>query len=172
MSSFSVIIPCYHDEASLATLLGQLRSLPGTSSQGVQGVQGILEIIVVDGADDQKCREVCGQYDARWVPCEPCRGRQLLAGTALARGEALWFLHADARLPPRSDIGDGARSGAECGRRLLSLSFRCAARLACIAAGTGHRPSLPRRRSVWRSGAVHDQAGLCGGRWPFPLALV
>jgi rSAM/selenodomain-associated transferase 2 len=100
MSSFSLIIPCYHDEASLASLLGQLRSLPGTSSHGVQGVQVILEIIVVDGADDQKCREVCGQYDARWVPSEPCRGRQLLAGAALARGEALWFLHADARLPP------------------------------------------------------------------------
>ncbi len=95
MSSFSVIIPCYHDEARLAALLVQLRNLPDTSSQEVQGV---LEIIVVDGADDQNCREVCHQYDARWVPGEPCRGRQLLAGAALARGDALWFLHADARL--------------------------------------------------------------------------
>jgi rSAM/selenodomain-associated transferase 2 len=94
MFSFSVIIPCYLDEARLATLLGQLRKLPQTSSQG------LLEIIVVDGADNQKCREVCHQYNAYWIPGEPCRGRQLLTGAAMARGDALWFLHADVRLPP------------------------------------------------------------------------
>ena len=72
---------------------------PAPLRKGCKGSR-VLEIIVVDGADDQKCREVCDQYDARWVPGEPCRGRQLLAGAALARGDALWFLHADARLPP------------------------------------------------------------------------
>lgn len=93
MSDFSVIIPCYHDEARLAALLDQLRKLPGGSSGG------LLEIIVVDGADNQKCREVCHRHDACWIPGEPCRGRQLLAGAELARGGVLWFLHADVRLP-------------------------------------------------------------------------
>ncbi|ARO86836.1 glycosyl transferase family 2 [Nitrosospira lacus] len=90
MFSFSAIIPCYHDEAKLADLLNQLQSLPHRP----------LEAVVVDGADDKACREVCEQYGARWLAGEPCRGRQLLAGAALAQGDVLWFLHADNRLPP------------------------------------------------------------------------
>jgi rSAM/selenodomain-associated transferase 2 len=89
MSSFSVIIPCYHDEARLANLLNQLQNVPHRP----------VEIVVVDGADDPACRKVCHQYGARWLAGEPCRGRQLLAGAALVQGDALWFLHADARLP-------------------------------------------------------------------------
>ena len=94
MSNFSVIIPCYRDEGKLANLLDQLRKLPNGLSQDS------LEIIVADGADARQCREICAQHGARWVPGEPCRGSQLLAGAALAQGDALWFLHADVRLPP------------------------------------------------------------------------
>lgn len=90
MSSFSAIIPCYHDEAKLGDLLNQLQNLP----------HRLLETVVVDGADDKACRKVCDQYGARWLAGEPCRGRQLLAGAALAQGDVLWFLHADNRLPP------------------------------------------------------------------------
>lgn len=90
MSSFSAIIPCYHDEVKLGDLLNQLQSLPHRP----------LEIVVVDGAGDKACRKVCDQYGARWLAGEPCRGRQLLAGAALAQGDVLWFLHADNRLPP------------------------------------------------------------------------
>lgn len=89
MSSFSVIIPCYHDEARLGNLLNQLQNVSHRP----------MEIVVVDGADDQACRKICHQYGARWLAGEPCRGRQLLAGAALAQGDVLWFLHADARLP-------------------------------------------------------------------------
>ena len=92
MSSFSVVIPCYRDEDKLANLLSQLQNLRNLSDS-------IREVIVVDGAADQVCHKVCRQYDARWVPSEPCRGRQLLAGASLAHGDALWFLHADNRLP-------------------------------------------------------------------------
>ena len=90
MSSFSVIIPCYHDEAKLGDLLNQLQSLPHRP----------LETVVVDGAGNKACRKVCDQYGARLLAGEPCRGRQLLAGAALAQGDVLWFLHADNRLPP------------------------------------------------------------------------
>lgn len=89
MSKFSVIIPCYHDEASLETLLGQLQSIPAQQ----------MEVVVVDGADNPACRKVCHKFGARWLSDEPCRGRQLLTGAALAQGDVLWFLHADARLP-------------------------------------------------------------------------
>ncbi len=99
MCNFSVIIPCFHDEDKLADLLGQLQSLRRRP----------LEIIVVDGASADTCRSVCDQYKARWVASEPCRGSQLLTGATLAQGDALWFLHADNRLPP-DPIGAMERS--------------------------------------------------------------
>ncbi len=87
MPSFSVIIPCYRDEDKLAYLLYQLHQLP----------RGPEEIIVVDGADSESCREICNQYSVHWLTSGPCRGEQLRAGAALAKAEVLWFLHADAR---------------------------------------------------------------------------
>jgi rSAM/selenodomain-associated transferase 2 len=92
MPSFSVVIPCYHDEGKLANLLSQLQKLAEPS------LASTLEVIVVDGAANAACRKVCGQFNAHWVRAEPCRGRQLLEGAALAKGEALWFLHAENRL--------------------------------------------------------------------------
>jgi len=90
MPNLSVIIPCYQDEGKLAELLCQLQQLPDSS----------LETIVVDGASDPACSRVCQQYGAQWLAAEPCRGQQLRMGAAVARGDALWFLHADNRLPP------------------------------------------------------------------------
>lgn len=90
MSKFSVIIPCYHDEDKLASLLDQLQNLKNSPH----------EIIVVDGASGEACRKLCDQYGVRWQAAQPCRGQQLLAGAALANGDALWFLHADNRLSP------------------------------------------------------------------------
>lgn len=76
----------------LMRLLDQLRKLPPAP----------LEIIVVDGADSSECHEICKNNQALWLASEPCRGRQLRAGAAIARGDILWFLHADARLSPNS----------------------------------------------------------------------
>lgn len=89
MHSISVIIPCYHDEERLAQLLTQLQRMPHPPA----------EIIVVDGAKDPFCHNVCTQYGVQWLASEPCRGRQLLQGAVVAQGEVLWFLHADVRLP-------------------------------------------------------------------------
>lgn len=88
MFKFSVIIPCYHDEEKLAGLLAQLHQLPCQP----------WEIIVVDGAGSNQCKEICEQFQAYWMMCEPCRGQQLRAGAAQAEGDVLWFLHADAGL--------------------------------------------------------------------------
>ncbi len=60
------------------------------------------EIIVVDGADSERCHEICNQYSAHWLASEPCRGEQLRVGAALAKSEVLWFLHADARFSKNS----------------------------------------------------------------------
>lgn len=85
---FSVIIPCYHDEKKLASLLTQLQSLPHRP----------YEIIVVDGAQSKVCREICAQHHTRWLASDPCRGRQMRLGAQAAKGNVLWFLHADVGL--------------------------------------------------------------------------
>ncbi|HRQ05163.1 MAG TPA: TIGR04283 family arsenosugar biosynthesis glycosyltransferase [Nitrosomonas halophila] len=89
MHECSVIIPCYRDESRLESLLNQLHRLPDIPQ----------EVIVVDAARQTACQAVCERYGARWLPAMPCRGQQLRAGAMSARGEILWFLHADARLP-------------------------------------------------------------------------
>ena len=89
MLSFSIIIPCYNDERKLAQLLTQIQHLPRMPR----------EVIVVDGAASKTCHALCQQFGALWQASEPCRGKQLLAGAAMAQGDVLWFLHADARLP-------------------------------------------------------------------------
>lgn len=88
MFKCSVIIPCYHDEEKLACLLGQLQQLPHKP----------WEIIVVDAADSADCATICAQNQAQRLVSKPCRGEQLLAGAALAKGDIFWFLHADAQL--------------------------------------------------------------------------
>ncbi len=89
MSKVSIIIPCYNDEQKLAQLLAQIQHLPRTP----------YEVIVIDGAASAACEAICRQYQAHWLPSEPCRGKQLLAGAATAQANVLWFLHADAHLP-------------------------------------------------------------------------
>lgn len=89
MLNFSIIIPCFHDEEKLAYLLAQLQKLPHKP----------WETIVVDAASSAPCAEICTQFQAQRIISEPCRGQQLLTGAAQAKGDVLWFLHADAQLP-------------------------------------------------------------------------
>lgn len=110
---FSVVIPCYHDETQLKVLLGQLRTITAATSP---------EIIVVDGAASASCRSICRDHKARWLAGEPCRGRQLLDGALKARGDVLWFLHADTQVTPTAfaamsrAIDQGAVGGFFCFR--------------------------------------------------------
>jgi rSAM/selenodomain-associated transferase 2 len=109
----SVIIPVFNDTQALSALLRQLamqRPRP-------------LEVIVVDGAEQANSlrgddvAQLCRDSNVRHLPSVPGRGRQLRAGAAAARGEVLWFLHADAILPAAAlrallyAVAFGARGG-------------------------------------------------------------
>lgn len=91
VGGLSVVIPVYRDNAALAGLLARLGAGAGPVA--------IEEVIVVDGAGDPACQRLCEQAGARWLATPAGRGHQLDAGARLARGELLWFLHADAEPP-------------------------------------------------------------------------
>jgi len=85
----SIVVPVLNEAELIAGFLRKLRNLGPD-----------LEIIVVDG----------GSSDGTWSLAEPLadrvirarRGRasQMNAGAEIARGEVLWFFHADLDVPP------------------------------------------------------------------------
>jgi len=82
----SVIVPtCNEAERLPATLAAA--DAPG------------VEVIVVDGGSTDATVAIAERAGVRVLRTTKGRGRQLAAGAAAARGDALLFLHADARLP-------------------------------------------------------------------------
>lgn len=93
----SVIIPTLNEERTLPTTLRSLPLSPAT------------EVFVCDGGSTDRTCEVAESCGATVLRCGRGRGLQMNAGAAVARGEILLFLHADARLP--NDFADQVRSG-------------------------------------------------------------
>nr|VFK17545.1 MAG: transferase 2, rSAM/selenodomain-associated [Candidatus Kentron sp. LPFa] len=89
----SIIIPT-RDEASgiVATLL----PLQGMRERGG-------EVIVVDGESRDDTIERATPLADRVLIAKPGRARQMNAGAETARGEVLWFLHADTIAPQDAD---------------------------------------------------------------------
>ena len=83
----SVIVPTLDESRCLADAV---RSV---------GPRGEVEVIVVDGGSADDTVEVAEKIADRVVAAPRGRAAQLNAGAAVARGEALLFLHADSRLP-------------------------------------------------------------------------
>ncbi len=83
--SISVVIPVYRDADALANLLARLDELTPT----------IDEVLVIDSSADAICEDLCNRPDIRYFRGEPSRGAQLHFGATLARGDIIWFLHAD-----------------------------------------------------------------------------
>ena len=91
--SISVVIPVLDEEARIGTCVRCVRALAGFS-----------EIIVVDGGSSDRTVEIAKRVNGISVR-RATRGRaaQMNVGAAMARGEALLFLHADTRLPADAD---------------------------------------------------------------------
>jgi len=133
----SIVIPVLGDTARLARLLDRLDG--GSPAQS-----GPPEYVVVDGAADKTCRRLCEARGCRYITTRAGRGHQLHAGAAAARGEVLWFLHADTEPPgdalDRIDeaIQDGAVGGwfrfcfageSSAGRRFLEACINWRSRI-------------------------------------------
>ncbi len=85
--TISVVIPTLNEINSISATLD------------VVG-RGFFEVIVADGGSSDGTVEVARQWGARVITAERGRGSQMHAGACAARGEIIWFLHADTR-PPR-----------------------------------------------------------------------
>lgn len=99
----SVIIPARNEARHLPRLLARLRDMPQ-----------IGEVIVADGGSEDETVHLAREAGAVIIEGARGRGQQQNAAAQCARGEILWFLHADA-LPSRgsgAQIESAARGGA------------------------------------------------------------
>ncbi|MCC3157515.1 TIGR04283 family arsenosugar biosynthesis glycosyltransferase [Hymenobacter sp. 15J16-1T3B] len=105
----SVIIPTYNEAAHIGQLVRTLRQHDPT---------GEVEIIVVDAASPDGTAEAARQAGATVLPApRPGRAAQMNHGAQHARGELLYFVHADVRVHPgyvttiRRAVRDGFPAG-------------------------------------------------------------
>ncbi|HEX8459575.1 MAG TPA: TIGR04283 family arsenosugar biosynthesis glycosyltransferase [Pyrinomonadaceae bacterium] len=87
----SVIIPTLNEARSLGATLRAVRRL----EHGRR-----VEVIVADGGSTDRTREIAREAGARVINSVRGRGAQMHAGATAARGDVLWFLHADTIPPP------------------------------------------------------------------------
>ena len=91
-TTLSIVIPTLNEASRIGGLLESLQPARGAGA----------EIIVVDGeSDDGTVTRARAGADAV-LRTRPGRARQMIAGAAAARGQVLWFLHADSDLAPEA----------------------------------------------------------------------
>jgi len=83
----SVVIPVLNEASSIAQTLTQLRQA------------GECQVIVVDGGSDDETVPIALLHADVVLTAPRGRARQMNAGTQIAKGEVLLFLHADTVLP-------------------------------------------------------------------------
>jgi rSAM/selenodomain-associated transferase 2 len=92
MPQLSIIIPVRNDAAALGRTLDYLSRL--------EGIAAIESIVAASGDPDRTERAVAGRARLLW-PAGSTRAILMNAGAAQARGEVLFFLHADSFPPAR-----------------------------------------------------------------------
>jgi len=85
--AISIVIPTLNEAENLAATLASTESSVD------------LEIIVVDGGSSDETLELAKSFGVRLLTTAAGRARQANAGGLAARGDVLFFLHGDTRLP-------------------------------------------------------------------------
>lgn len=88
---FSVVVPVLNEAPLIAGFLRRLRSF---------GPE--LEIIVVDGGSSDGTWSIAEPLADRVIAAPRGRASQMNAGAQIARGDVLWFMHADLEAPLNS----------------------------------------------------------------------
>lgn len=86
--SLSIIIPVRNEASHLPSLLNALQKRKSENT----------EVIVVDGCSEDDTLNVICQRKNRILHSEPGRAQQMNTGARHAKGEYLWFLHADSKV--------------------------------------------------------------------------
>ena len=87
-SKISIIVPVFNEAPLIRRFLAHLRErAPGA------------EIIVADGESTDNTADLAADFCDRLVKSQRSRARQMNAGAHAARGDIIWFVHADAELP-------------------------------------------------------------------------
>lgn len=89
-AALSIVIPTLNAESVLPACLASL--LPGVEAGLVR------EVVIADGGSDDATQVIADEVGAIWVPGPAGRGGQLARGVAVAGGDWLLVLHADAGL--------------------------------------------------------------------------
>lgn len=86
----SIIVPVFNEASLIRKFLTHLRERAPEA-----------EIIVADGGSSDGTVDLAGGVCDRLVSSKRGRARQMNAGAHAARGDILWFVHADAEIPSR-----------------------------------------------------------------------
>lgn len=90
----SIIVPTLDEADSIRATLRALQFSGGEN----------IEIILVDGGSTDATVSIAENYNVKILHSERGRGKQLQIGGGAARGEILWFVHADTLAPPDAII--------------------------------------------------------------------
>ncbi len=109
MTTLSIIVPTLNEVAVIGATLAALQPLRAAG----------CELILVDGGSADGTTQTAAAHVDQLMEAPCGRALQMNAGARVARGDVLWFLHADSLPPPQADeliLAGLALSGRSWGR--------------------------------------------------------